>query len=449
MFAFAIATRKATSPLVRESSPRSSGEMCLGSTDYQGHARSPDGEDESAQAMEQAGIRPSQRIRRVSDYVLNQLIARRSRLSRLARDAFAPDRRPPTRSALPCSHRGDARRAPDDSSGPPVANPNCSKRCSIRDSPRRRVHRTRTRAGTDLRARPARDSPRPLPHSAETTAPETERLDLLRQIAEVDAVRPRETKVVHRALSPAEHSGQHGQPAVSRPDQGLQLAGRLPRRRAPHSGVSRMITATSHVDRLVDDASTAYMAPEAISDDDNIGEHLDVFSLGAIAYHLFSGQPPATNGLELSNKLRETKGLQISSVLNGAGEMLQDSIQYSTHPDVSGYGWIRCATFWNCWRRSKTKQTSPEHENYVDDPDRAKKDDLLPGGSGGPSTRPGWLLRRAAGRERGTRNSFSKSPAIPTTTPDARRGRVLTELRHHAHRRVSANAGNRRPVRLS
>ena len=60
------------------------------------------------------------------------------------------------------------------------------------------------------------------------------------------------------------------------------------------------------------------MAPEALADAENMGEYLDVFSLGAIAYHLFSGEPPAANGLELSNKLRETRGLQISAVLNGA-----------------------------------------------------------------------------------------------------------------------------------
>src|SRR5207249_907965 len=85
------------------------------------------------------------------------------------------------------------------------------------------------------------------------------------------------------------------------------------------SQVAQAIAATSHVDRLVEDATTAYMAPEATADGASLGEHLDVFSLGCIAYHLFSGEPPAVNGLELSNKLRETKGLQISSVMNGAG----------------------------------------------------------------------------------------------------------------------------------
>jgi hypothetical protein len=54
---------------------------------------------------------------------------------------------------------------------------------------------------------------------------------------------------------------------------------------------------------LVEDASTAYMASEAVSDEGSVGEHLDVFSLGALAYHLFSGVTPAANGLDLSNRL--------------------------------------------------------------------------------------------------------------------------------------------------
>ncbi len=40
-----------------------------------------------------------------------------------------------------------------------------------------------------------------------------------------------------------------------------------------------------------------YMGPESLTDqsidDEESGEHLDVFSLGAIAYHIFSGVAPA------------------------------------------------------------------------------------------------------------------------------------------------------------
>ena len=57
------------------------------------------------------------------------------------------------------------------------------------------------------------------------------------------------------------------------------------------------ITATAHVELLVEDASTAYLAPEAVLHADNPGEHLDVFSLGAIAYHVFTGTAPAGSRL--------------------------------------------------------------------------------------------------------------------------------------------------------
>jgi len=133
-----------------------------------------------------------------------------------------------------------------------------------------------------------------------------------------------EKKIVHRALSPQSIlvTGIGGRPRVKVFNWNVAY-----RSGSSSSGVSREITATSHVDRLVEDVSTVYLAPEAFSDDENTGEHLDVFSLGCIAYYLFSGQAPAANGLELSEKLRESKGLQISSVLGGAGDALQYLVQ--------------------------------------------------------------------------------------------------------------------------
>ena len=132
------------------------------------------------------------------------------------------------------------------------------------------------------------------------------------------------------------------------------------------------------MDRLVEDATTAYMAPEAIADETSLGEHLDVFSLGAIAYHIFSGEPPAANGLELSNKLRETKGLQISSVMNGAGESLQDLVKFATHPEVTSRI-DSVADFLERLDIVEDELTAPEHQDVID-PTQAQKGDLLPGG---------------------------------------------------------------------
>ena len=154
----------------------------------------------------------------------------------------------------------------------------------------------------------------------------------MRQIAEVVRF-AHDKKVVHRGLCP--HSILVSDPSTSHPKIKILNWQVGYREGTSTSKVSGAIAATSHVDRLVEDATTAYMAPEAIADETSVGEHLDVFSLGAIAYHVFSGEPPAASGLELSNKLRETKGLQISAVMNGAGQNLQDLVKFATHPEVT------------------------------------------------------------------------------------------------------------------
>src|SRR5207244_12190583 len=117
---------------------------------------------------------------------------------------------------------------------------------------------------------------------------------------------------------------------------------------------------TSHVELLVEDAGIAYMAPEAVLEGEQEGEHLDVFSLGAIAYHVFAGVPPAATGVELADKLRQTRGLQISDVLNGAGKGLQELVQFSTHPDVTSRI-DSAADFLGYLDAAEEDLTSPEH----------------------------------------------------------------------------------------
>ena len=118
------------------------------------------------------------------------------------------------------------------------------------------------------------------------------------------------------------------------------------------------------------------MAPESFTED-NLGEHLDVFSLGAIAFHIFSGSPPATDGLELSNLLRESQGLQISSVCNAASEALQFLIQFSTHPEVSNRI-DSVSDFIDYLNQVEEELTTPDRD-YVDDPSSAHAGDFLEG----------------------------------------------------------------------
>ena len=116
-------------------------------------------------------------------------------------------------------------------------------------------------------------------------------------------------------------------PRPRAPPPSLQLAGRRPGERLH----SRRATI---VEDLVEAQALVYMSPEALSDARKVTEASDVFSLGAIAFHLFASRPPASNPTELARILRDQKGLSISSVLDGAGPKLEELIQWSTHPDV-------------------------------------------------------------------------------------------------------------------
>jgi serine/threonine protein kinase len=195
------------------------------------------------------------------------------------------------------------------------------------------------------------------------------------------------------------------------------------------TGGLRGISATSHVELLVEDAGTAYMAPEAVLEAEQPGEHLDVFSLGAIAYHLFSGVPPAGNRVELADKLRQTRGLQISDVLNGAGKSLQELVQFSTHPDVASRI-DSAADFLGYLDAVEEELTSPD-QDAVEDAAEAQKGDRLPGsftvqrrlGKGATST--------ALVVERGGQEYVLKVPNGDEYCQRVRgEGEVLDKLRH-------------------
>lgn len=201
------------------------------------------------------------------------------------------------------------------------------------------------------------------------------RLELMREIANVIRF-AHEKKVVHRGLSP--RSILIVNPGSERPQVKIFNWHSGYRTGTASTVISREVAATDHLGQLMEDSATAYLAPEAISNQPSVGEHLDVFSLGAIAYHLFSGQPPAENGLELADKIRQTKGLQISSVLNGATESLEDLIFWSTRGDVPSR-FDRVHDFLAFLDIVEEELTEPD-QDLVEDPSLAQKGDLLPGG---------------------------------------------------------------------
>ncbi len=68
-----------------------------------------------------------------------------------------------------------------------------------------------------------------------------------------------------------------------------------------------MTAGTQHIEDYFPNPAKVYLAPEALSgEDDAAGIRADVFSLGAIAYHLFAGRPPADNPLYRTGCAQET-----------------------------------------------------------------------------------------------------------------------------------------------
>jgi len=188
---------------------------------------------------------------------------------------------------------------------------------------------------------------------------------------------------------------------------------------------------TRHVEDYVEEPSQVYLAPEALRPDIAAGPHMDVFSLGAIAYQLFTGQPPAASRLELAERLRAGHGLRISDALDGAGQALQDLVQSSTQPEVSS----RIATvdeFLEYLDLVEEELTAPTPEATVD-PAVAGKGDRLDGGFtvlarlGSGATAVALLVRPD-----GVDEDLVLKVATDQTQDERIRaeGEVLTTLRH-------------------
>src|SRR5262245_8158412 len=320
-----------------------------------------------SRAMEQAGIRPSQRSRRVGDYVLGDLIADGPGYQdRLAKHpSFDTDfRRARQYTVAQASSEDDRQRL---------------QRAAAREYQiLRMLDHTGILRVSDYKEHelgPALlfDYPDPsavrFDHYLATHCERLstgQRLDLLRQIA--DAIRYAHRKrVIHRALCPQSILVAD----VNAPTPKLQVYNWQVGIRETASTSGRL----TNVEDLVEAQALVYMPPEAVSDCRKVTEASDVFSLGAIAFHLFASRPPATNPTELAKILREQKGLSISSVLDGAGPRLEELIQWSTHPDVlTRIGSVE--DFLTLLDDVEDELTAPA-EAVVADPRHAKRGDRL------------------------------------------------------------------------
>jgi serine/threonine protein kinase len=201
------------------------------------------------------------------------------------------------------------------------------------------------------------------------------RLALVRQIAETLHY-AHERRLCHCALSP--QTILVTTPAGGTPRPKI-FDWQTARRDSTSAGGSRLSTEGSlHLALFGDQHSLLYMAPEAIAGVAFDAPKLDIFALGAVAYHVFSGRSPAASIEELQRKCTDGPGLRISEVMDGAGQALQELIQFSTSPAVEDRP-DTVREFLDLLEKVEDELTAPEREAFVD-PIDARVNDRLQGG---------------------------------------------------------------------
>lgn len=161
----------------------------------------------------------------------------------------------------------------------------------------------------------------------ERLTPET-RLDLVRQLAE--AVRYAHSRsLYHRALAARSvyvSAKEDGSAPVLRVIDWQAAA------RDFDTTVSSSLGATSLGGEHVADAAELYLAPEFGSPFPDPVD-LDVFGLGAVAYLIVTGEPPAPTRSALIEKLTADHGLHPYAVADAIGDALDELIFYATRSD--------------------------------------------------------------------------------------------------------------------
>jgi len=155
----------------------------------------------------------------------------------------------------------------------------------------------------------------------EPDLPFHDRLELLEGIAQA-ADHCHRNEFVHRNLSP-------NSVLVRRNAEGsLEL--RLHRFQTAARGGHTSL-GTRHVDALAQSLDRLYQAPEVLRDPDKATPASDAFSVGCLAWLLFTGQHPAASLAERERLIREHEGLHIAAV-RGDLAALDRPIAFATEP---------------------------------------------------------------------------------------------------------------------
>jgi serine/threonine protein kinase len=158
----------------------------------------------------------------------------------------------------------------------------------------------------------------------------SERLALVRQLGEAMAFAHGKS-LYHRGVAPQNILVRNPESESPR----LQITNWQVASRGEGSNAGMAMTrGTAHVEDHLSDPAKLYFAPEAGEGNEGGAAQTDVFSLGAIAYHIFAGRPPADGPLDLPNRLRGGNGLRLSGAVNGVGTWLEEMVRAATAPVV-------------------------------------------------------------------------------------------------------------------
>jgi len=223
-----------------------------------------------------------------------------------------------------------------------------------------------------------------------------ERIELVRQVAEAIA-HAHSRKVTHRALTARSvlvrpPSGPHGAPrlVVGHWQAGARdLATRL----TSHSDDGGTSLGSALIDRLAD-AEQVYLAPEAFSAEEPDGAALDVFSLGALAFLLLSGQPPAADLVEREGILAAHSGFALERAVDSAPDDLLALVLTATDPVPARRGTVRDVL--DMLDSALEAITAPPPDDPGPDPDRDGATDPLTAHQG-TRLEGGWEVVRRLG----------------------------------------------------
>jgi serine/threonine protein kinase len=197
-----------------------------------------------------------------------------------------------------------------------------------------------------------------------------ERLNLLQQIVEAVAHCHR-AGVLHRNLSPAS--------VLVGKDAGGRWTVRLHRFQTA-AWVEHSSFGTLHINDFVRDLDRLYEAPEVLADPKKASFESDIFSVGCLAWLLFTGQHPAATLAEREQRIKGPDdshgGLRPSSV-RGELAQLDDAFIWATHPNLHARG-DDISEWFNVMVLEAVTRPAPSATTELD-PTEAQKGAELPG----------------------------------------------------------------------